>query len=216
MTTDARSRSTWRDAPATRVFGSFFSWFSLALALTLLLQSVSALADLGGFCARGGPFVIEVECTDAIVAFTPASILGGLAAVFVGTLLAQGFGVVVVVFAWPALFVSLAVIFLRSFFTSGDLTGLFVGLLFVVMGLAPLVVALPAAPQRMLLGRVDAQGRAFSEARPARASLLSLAPPPEPGVNPPTIGDWALSFGVAISGLVLGIWLGVVWFASVA
>lgn len=216
MTTDARSRSTWRDSAATRVFGSFFSWFSLALALTLLLQSVSALADLGGFCARGGPFVIEVECTDAIVAFTPTSILGGLAAIFVGMLLAQGFGVVVAVFAWPALFVSLAVIFVRGFFTNGDLTGLFIGILFIAMGLAPLVVALPAAPQRMLLGRVDAQGRAFSETRPARSTVLPLAPPAEPGVNPPTIGDWALSFAVAISGLVLGIWLGVVWFSSVA
>ncbi|MBA4248604.1 MAG: hypothetical protein C0444_09980 [Microbacterium sp.] len=216
MTTDARSRSTWRDTAATRVLGSLFSWFSLALALTLLLQSVSALADLGGFCARGGPFVIEVECTDAIVAFTPTSILGGLAAVFVGTLLAQGFGVVVWIFAWPALFVSLAMIFLRSFFVNGDLTGLFIGILFIAMGLAPLFLALPAAPQRMLLGRVDAQGRAFSEARPARPYILSMRPPPEPGENPPTISDWVLSFGVAISGLVLGIWLGVVWFASVA
>lgn len=216
MTTDDRSRSTWRDSAATRVLGSLFSWFSMALALTLLFLSVSALADLGGFCARGGPFVIAVECSDAIVAFTPTSILGGLVTVFTGALLAQGFGVAVLLFAWPALFVSLAVVFLQSFFANGDLTGLFIGILFIAMGLAPLVVALPAAPQRMLLGRVDAQGRAFSEARPARSAVLPLRPPAEPGVNPPSIGDWALSIGVALSGLVLGIWLGVVWFASVA
>lgn len=216
MTMDARSRSTWRDTAATRVLGSLFSWFALALALTLLFLAVSALADLGGFCARGGPYVIAVECSDAIVAFTPTSILGGLATVFLGAALAQGFGVSVLLFGWPALFVSLAVVFLQSFFASGDLTGLFVGLLFVAMGLAPLVVALPAAPQRLLLGRVDAQGRAFSEARPARAAVLPLQPPAEPGVNPPSIGDWALSVGVAISGLVLGLWLGMVWFAAVA
>ncbi len=216
MTTDARSRSTWRNAPATRVFGSFFSWFSLALALTLLFLAVSALADLGGFCARGGPYVIAVECSDAIVAFTPTSILGGLVTVFLGAALAQGFGVAVLLFAWPALFVSLAVIFLQAFFASGDLTGLFIGILFIAMGLAPLVVALPAAPQRMLLGRVDAQGRAFSETRPARSAVLPLRPPAEPGENPPTIGDWVLSFAVAITGLVLGLWLGVIWFASVA
>lgn len=216
MTMDARSRSTWRDTAAARVLGSLFSWFSLALALTLLFLAVSALADLGGFCARGGPYVIAVECSDAIVAFTPTSILGGLVTVFLGSMLAQGFGVAVLLFAWPALFVSLAVVFLQTFFTSGDITGLIIGILFIAMGIAPLVLALPAAPQRLLLGRVDAQGRAFSEARPARPYILSMRPPPEPGENPPTIGDWVLSFGVAITGLVLGLWLGVVWFAAVA
>jgi hypothetical protein len=215
MTTDDRSRSTWRDSPATRVLGSLFSWFSLALALTLLFQSVNALADLGGYCARGGPYVIAVECTDAIVAFAPTSILGGLITVFLGAWLAQGFGVAVLLFAWPALFVSLAVVFLRTFIVSGDLTGLIIGIFFTAMGLAPLVFALPAAPQRLMLGRVDAQGRAFWEAHPARAHLLSMRPPREPGENHPSLGDWILSFGVALGGVALGVWLGVLWFASV-
>ena len=216
MTTDARSRWAWRDTAPTRVLGSLFSWFSLALALTLLFQSAIAVSDLGGYCARGGPYVIAVECTDAIVAFAPTSILGGIATVFLGAWLAQGFGAAILLFAWPALFVSLSVVFFRTLVVSGDLTGLFIGILFAAMGLAPLVLMLPAAPQRMILGRIDAQGRAFWEAYPARAHLLSTRPPREPGENHPSLGDWILSLGVSLGGTALGIWLGVLWFASVA
>ncbi|MBX9472224.1 hypothetical protein [Microcella sp.] len=216
MSTDDSARGTWRDSALTRVLGSAFGWFAGALALTLLYQAVSELAALGGFCARGGPYVIAVECTDAIVVFAPGSILGGLVAVFVGAVLAQGFGTPVLAFAWPALFVSLAVSFFTTFFISGDLSGLLIGILFVAMGLAPLVLLLRAAPQRMLLGRVDAQGRPFWEAHPARAHLLSLRRPPEPGENHPSVGDWMLSLGIAIASSVGGIALGVVWFTAVA
>ena len=216
MTTDAPVRRSWRDAAATRVFGSAFGWFSGSLAITLLFQSASALADLGGFCASGGPFVIEVECTDAIVAFTPTSILGGLVAVFIGALLAQGFGVSLLAFAWPALFVSLSITFFQTFVSRGDLTGLLIGIMFVVMGLAPLVFMMRAAPQRTVLGRVDAQGRPFWEAHPARPHVLSMRRPPEPGENHPSAGDWALSLGVALVSSSLGVWLGIVWFSSVA
>jgi hypothetical protein len=215
-TPDTPERRTWRDSAATRVLGSAFSWFSGALAITLLFQAVSELAALGGFCARGGPYVIAVECTDAIVIFAPTSILGGLVAVFIGAMLAQGFGTSVLAFAWPALFVSLAVTFLTSFALSGDLTGLLIGVLFVAMGLAPLVLLLKAAPQRMLLGTVDAQGRPFWEAHPARAHLLSLRRPPEPGENHPSPGDWMLALGIAIAASIGGVALGIAWFTAVA
>lgn len=219
MSTADGARTSWRDHPATRVLGSAFGWFSLSLALTLLFQAVNELAALGGFCARGGPYVIAVECTDAIVAFAPTSILGGLVTVFAGAMLAQGFGTAVLAFAWPALFVSLAVTFLRTFFLSGDLTGLIVGVLFVLMGLAPLVLVLRVAPQRMLVGRVDAQGRPFWEAHPERAQLFSLRRPTEstePGENHASAGDWMLALGIALAASAGGIWLGVVWFTAVA
>lgn len=216
MTTDARSRTTWRDQPATRVLGSAFGWFSGALAITLLFQSVTALSDLGGFCARGGPFEIAIECTDAIVAFTPTSVLGGLAAVFIGSLLAQGFGASMLAFAWPALFVSLSVTFFRSFALYADWSGLIIGIMFFAMGLAPLVLMLRAAPQRTILGRVDARGEAFWEPHPSQPHLLSLRRPKEPGENHATAGDWVLSVGVAVVAVTAGVWLGVVWFGAVA
>ncbi|WP_439564512.1 hypothetical protein [Microcella sp.] len=216
MTMDAPERRTWRDAAATRVLGSALGWFGGALAITLLYQVALAIAALGGSCARGGPFVVEVECTDAIVAFAPTSVLGGLAVVFIGATLAQGFGVALLAFAWPALFVSLSIVFFQTFFLGGDIVGLIIGLLFIVMGLAPLVLLLQAAPQRMMLGRVDAQGRPFWEAHPARAHLLSLRRPPEPGENHPTVGDWILALGTAIVASIAGVALGVAWFGAVA
>ncbi|MFN4001290.1 hypothetical protein [Microcella sp.] len=216
MTTDAPTPRTGRDHPATCVLGSAFGWFAGSLAITLLFQAVTALSDLGGYCARGGPFEIAVECTDAIVAFTPTSIIGGLVAVFIGSVLAQGFGVSMLAFAWPALFVSLAVTFFRSFLLYADLSGLLIGIMFVVMGLAPLVLMLRSAPQRMLLGRVDAQGRPFWEAHPARPHALSLRTPPAPGENHPTAGDWILALVTAIVPTLAGIALGIAWFGAVA
>lgn len=216
MTVDSRERRTWRDHAATRVLGSALGWFGGALAITLLFQVASAVAALGGYCARGGPYVIAVECSDAIVAFAPTSVLGGLVVVFIGATLAQGFGVALLAFAWPALFVSLSIVFFQTFFLGGDIVGLIIGLLFVAMGLAPLVLLLQAAPQRMLLGRVDAQGRPFWEAHPARAHVLSLRRPAEPGENHPSAGDWMLALGTAIVASVAGVALGVAWFGAVA
>lgn len=216
MTMEPPARRTWRDAAATRVVGSALGWFSTALALTLLYRSADALAALGGYCARGGPYVVAVECTDAIALFMPVSIVGGLLLLAIGTALAQGFGTPVWLYAWPGLFVSLSIVFFRTFLLGGDAVGLFLGLLFLVMGLAPLALIVPAAPQRMLIGRVDAQGSAFWEAHPARPHLLSWRAPEAPGVNRASASDWALSLGIAITASAFGMWLGAGWFAAVA
>ncbi len=216
MTIEAPAQRTWRDAAALRVLGSVLAWFSTAVALTLLYRSTDALAALGGYCARGGPYVIAVECTDAIALFMPLSILGGLAALAIGTGLARGFGTPTWLYAWPGLFVSLSIVFFRTFLLGGDGVGLFLGLLFLVMGLAPLAVILPAAPQRMLIGRVDARGRAFWEAHPARAHLLSMAAPASPGDNRASAADWVLSLGIAVGASALGVAVGAAWFSSVA
>ncbi len=194
--------TTWRDHPATRVLGSAFSWFSLALALTLLFQAVSELAAIGGFCARGGPYVIAVECTDAIVVFAPGSILGGLVCLFVGTMLAKRFGASAVAFAWPALFTSLAVTFVQTFITSGDWTLLITGVVFFAMGLIPLVLLLQVAAVRVLVGGVDVRGEPLS--------------PATPGARRPGAAEWMLSLGIAVTSVAAGLWLAVVWFTAVA
>jgi hypothetical protein len=216
MTMDAHSRRSWRDAAATRVLGSAFGWFSGALAITLLFQAVSALADLGGSCARGGPFEIAVECTDVIVVFTPGSILGGLVAVFIGSALAQGFGVSMLAFAWPALFVSLSVTFFQGFAARGEISGLLIGILFLAMGLAPLVLLWRTMPRRMLIGRVDAQGRPWWQPHPEQSTLFGRHPSMPPDANHPSAGDWMLSLGTAIVASAGGVALGVAWFTAVA
>lgn len=216
MTMDAHSRRTWRDAPATRVLGSAFGWFARALAITLLFQVGSAVSAVGGFCARGGPFEIAVECSDAVVFFAPTSVLGGLAGVFIGTSLAQGFGVSMLAFAWPALFLSLSVTFFQSFATRGDISGLLIGILFVAMGLTPLVLLARTMPRRMLVGRVDAQGRPWWQPHPEQSTLFGRHPSMPPDANHPSAGDWMLALGIAIVASLGGVATGVLWFAAVA
>lgn len=194
--------TTWRDHAAVRMLGSVVSWFSLALALTLLFQAVTELAALGGFCARGGPYVIAVECTDAIVIFAPGSILGGLVGLFLGTWLAQRFGASALAFAWPALFTSLAVTFVRTFVANSDWSLLITGVLFFAMGLVPLVLMLKVAAVRVLVGGVDVRGEPLW--------------PGTPGARRPGPAEWMLSLSLMIAGVAAGLGLGVAWFAAVA
>lgn len=180
-----------------RVLGSAFGWFAASLAITLLTQVSLAVSDLGGFCARGGPYEIAVECSDAIVVFAPTSIIGGLAAVFASVLLTRGFGVSLATFAWPMLFVSLGSVFLRGFVVRGDVVGLVIGIVFIIMGLVPLVAVLRMAPRRVLVGTVDARGQLFTE-------------------TPATAADWLLSLSTAALSSGAGVAAGIAWFAAVA
>src|SRR5262245_47146707 len=77
----------------------------LAFSLTLLWFGMRAVLDVGGFCASGGPYEIDVVCPDAVIDSTPLSILGGI--VSVGLMLWGGAGlgagwIGLVFLAWPA------------------------------------------------------------------------------------------------------------------
>lgn len=132
----------WYRTPLVRLLSYTVGWFLIALGLTLLVQMASALSDLGGYCATGGPFVIETVCTDRIALWGTTSPWIGLLGVAIGMLGAGGFGVRILALAWPILFVSLGAVFLQSFVSRGDATGLWIGIMFIVMGLAPLVLEL--------------------------------------------------------------------------
>ena len=89
---------------------------ALAFCITLLWLGMRAVMDLGGFCASGGPYVIAVECPDAVLATTPLSILGGFLAaglVVWGGAALGGSWMSLVFLAWPALFLSLGWNFLE-------------------------------------------------------------------------------------------------------
>jgi hypothetical protein len=130
-------------------------WISLSLAgvacgLTLVFLSMRSVMDVGGFCAQGGPFVIETECPDNVPGLMVGGLLGGLVLAFVYV------GVAVVrripSFAgllWSALFLSLGWNFLQYAFDSpaddGVVWGWLVcGVVFVLMGGLPLLAMLPA------------------------------------------------------------------------
>ena len=89
----------WRRTPIIRVLGSLVSWFGFAVCFSLLYLTAVTVTSLGGYCASGGPYVIEVECPDNVVAFAPLSIWGGLLAVAIAIVFAQGFGTQLIIWA---------------------------------------------------------------------------------------------------------------------
>jgi hypothetical protein len=198
------------DGPLWRIAGSFVSWLVFTLSFSLLYMGSATVMGLGGFCASGGPYVIETECPEAVITFVPLSIFTGLAAVAVGAIFARGFGTPLVSWAWPVLFVGLGAAFLISSAAPGGITFLFIGLMFLVMGAVPLVLELRASAQALFLGTTNAAGETFQTSDRARgtAVLFRRRGAGEPDtVVPPTAGDWALSLGILIAAVLLGIYL---------
>ncbi len=64
------------NGPAARVLGSAVSWLLFSTSFTLLYQVSAIVMGLGGFCASGGPYVIETQCPDAVVIFALTAIAG--------------------------------------------------------------------------------------------------------------------------------------------
>jgi hypothetical protein len=194
------------------VGGAALSWFMFSLNFTLLYLVTFVVMSLGGSCASGGPYEIAVQCPDNVALFAPLSIFGGLAAVGVSIALAQGFGTPLTTWAWPVLFVGLGSAFLLAFIFGHDLIGLIIGTMFVLMGLAPLVLELRGSPQRVFLGQFTAGGKQFFEGDRARRSLLSpTAVNPEAAVIP-TLAHWALSLGITVVAAAAGYLTAVAWF----
>lgn len=204
---------SWRDLPLVRIAGSAASWFLFSLSFSLLYQVSIAVMQLGGSCASGGPFEIAVQCPENVEAFAPLSIFGGLFAVAIGVFFARGFGTPLSTWAWPVLFIGLGSAFLLAFIFAGDITGLIVGGMFVIMGLVPLVLELRGSPQRVFLGQRDATGQQFYEGERARPSLLSNAPTNPEGAVRPNAGHWALSLGITIVFVGLGWLTALAWFS---
>jgi hypothetical protein len=88
--------------------------------------------------------------------------------------------------------------------------------LFVVMGLVPLVIGLRADPRELFLGTVNVAGIAFARLEGARRSFQSFrfrGGPPE-GEVVPTAQDWLTSIVLVIVSAGGGIYLANLLFAS--
>jgi hypothetical protein len=123
------------------------------MSITLLSLGMRAVMDIGGACADGGPFVTAQPCPSG----TPIAMVGGMFGLFGAAGLIMWFGsristaaTAVVALGWPLLFVSLGWNFLDYGLhptdgADGPVWGwLIPGILFWVMGLAPVVVAIAA------------------------------------------------------------------------
>jgi len=170
--------------PLGRLVAYLVGIAGLAFCIALLWLGMRAVMDLGGFCASGGPYVIEVQCPDAVVASTPLSILGGFA--FSGLILWGGAGlggawVSLVFLAWPALFLSLGWNFLQYGFTPPEggwvWSWIVCGVLFVLMGAVPLVVAIGWGREESTGGTAYASGRVVVRPRPTTTGVAGLDGP---------------------------------------
>lgn len=168
--------------PLGRVAGFLLGVAGLAFCIALLWLGMRAVMDLGGFCASGGPYVIAVECPDAVLATTPLSIFGAFLAIGLmlwGSVALGGAWMSLVFLAWPALFLSLGWNFLEyGFFPPGGdgwvWSWLFCGVLFVLMGAVPLAIGIGIAREGSGgSGRAYASGRVVVRPTPPRQ--------PEPG-----------------------------------
>jgi hypothetical protein len=129
----------------------------LAGCIALIWLGMRAVLGVGGFCAEGGPYVIETHCPPGVavtmtLAFPGLFLFGGLMA-WKGAALGAGYAAAVLL-AWPALFISLGWNFLEfGFFPPGGQGGVALGwiipgVLFELMGILPLWAALPARGRR--------------------------------------------------------------------
>ena len=206
--------------PFWRVVGSVVSWSLFAFCFTLLFAGAITVMGLGGYCASGGPYEIAVECPDAVAVTMPLSVFGGLAAVAIGVFLARGFGVPLVSWAWPILFVGLGAGFLFVgvlAFAFGGLMFVIIGVLFVVMGLVPLVLALRASPRALFLGATNSNDVAFarsSDRVPSRFVPTRFSGALAEGELEPNFGNWLASILLFLISAGAGYWLGDLLFSS--
>jgi hypothetical protein len=161
----------------------------LAASLTVLFLGMRAVMDVGGYCAEGGPYVIDTHCPEGVALLIPVSIFTGLGSVALvgikGSTLGGSWGALALL-AWPALFISLGWNFLEyAFNPPGDDNGIVLGwlipgVLFVIMGAFPLLAFLPGYRKRQpasVAPRHDAgaegEARYASELKRTRRRLLN-------------------------------------------
>ena len=145
LDTRRESAATWRDRALYLVGVA-----GLTACVVVIFLAMRAVMDIGGFCAEGGPYEIEVHCPGGVpllmtLAFPGLFLFGGLM-LWSGSPIGgpyQG----AVFFAWPALFLSLGWNFLEYGFAPPGGGGLawgwlLCGVVFVAMGGVPLVAVL--------------------------------------------------------------------------
>lgn len=155
----------------------------LAGSLTILWRSMRAVMDIGGMCASGGPYVVAVECPDAVGWLLPLAIfagLGGAALIgWFGGRIGPGFAMVAAL-AWPALFLSLGWNFLEYGLASPggwEIGWLICGVLFIAMGGVPLVIGLRALRRGPVGPRARGMGPTARAPRPgSRTVTIDLRP----------------------------------------
>ena len=201
--------------PVVKVLAYLLSWFVFSLSIVLLVYAVQAVGAVGGTCASGNTaYVIQTPCPEA-TNFLPWVIFTGLIAVGVGATLANGIGIQARVWAWPFLFDGLGLFFLAAGVFAGQVVGWILGVVFILMGLVPLIIELRASAQRVFLGSFNVFGQQFYEGPKAQPSFSSRKMPNPPDAIKPTAGAWLFALlGFAIPA-VAGYEVATLWVSAI-
>lgn len=197
--------------PLGRIGGAAGSWLLFAFCFSGLLLASARLISLGGYCASGGPYVIETECPGIVLLFFPVGLVGSLAAVVVSVAFAHDFAAPLFAWAWPVFFGGLGVVFLVGAISGiGIVSNLLVAVVSLALGLGPLVVGLRDGGLRtFLFGSRTVLGEPFEGPEP-RSRVLR---PRSPGDAAPvrlTAGHAAVALGIPAIAAALGVVLAVV------
>ncbi|MBX3195265.1 MAG: hypothetical protein KF727_09245 [Microbacteriaceae bacterium] len=202
--------------PGWRIGGAIGAWLVFAFCFTTLYLAAAELQGLGGFCASGGPYVIETQCPDAVAIFMPVSMWGIFLAAGIAIVFQRGFATPLLVWGWPILFIGLGIQFLMWIGQGAIFVGLLCGILFLIMGAVPLFIELRAGLQRPLLGRTSAFDVRFIEREGLPRTFYMFGRDEQGEAIAPTAGDWALSLGVFVVAAGGGVLLGLLAFAAAA
>jgi hypothetical protein len=205
------------DTPVGRLVGSALAWTAFSFFFVGLYQALGALLTLGGSCASGGPYAIETECPESVLLFAPLGMFGMFLAAGLAFALAGGFGVSLLAWGWPILFVGLGIRFLLGWDGGqGLIVNILCGVLFIVMGAAPvwfLVGSKSVIPT--LVGSRRISGERFAFAGRAQR-YFGLTPKDGGGTAAPTPTDWAISLALWVVSVGVGGWLALAAFGAVA
>ncbi|HEY6318619.1 MAG TPA: SHOCT domain-containing protein [Acidimicrobiia bacterium] len=166
--------------PLAKQVGSLIGIGGVAFSITLLSQSMRAVEAVGGTCASGGPYAISRPCPNGVAGALPLAIVGGLIFLGLFVVCASDRGRSVAMLAWSALFLTLAWNFIDYGLKGGSGGGagfLIPGVLFVIMGAAPLFYVVPSM-WKAFLGQDPDQSAAPSP-------FLKYAPLPSTGAGAP-------------------------------
>lgn len=159
MRENARSAGAEKSRKRQLLF--HFTIVGVAFAISLLYQAMRPIMRLGGMVARGGPYAIE-HPAPSWVWIMPVAILSGMVCFFINLSSSDSEGVNLMPLAWPGLFLSLGWNFLEFAFAppgGGFAWGWLVcGVLFVLMGGLPLLLAFKPAREKIRFRLQNGEG----------------------------------------------------------
>lgn len=196
-----------------RYLGMAVSWIGFSCAFTILFLFMRAILAIGGFCAEGGHYVIQTYCPGDSGWLMPVSVYLGLAAVAIGVYFGRGLGASLLLLAWPILFIGLSVNFLQAGFPGGgiELTGLLLGVMFLLTGAIPLYLwgRSPTNRTAMIVGTARVTGESVGE-----LNFTLRMRGDEAGTQRMRPVDYLVLVPLWLVEALVGVWLGAAWLTA--